>query len=327
MTLTQNSPLNAAIVGTGFAARKRAEALQADPRANLVAVTGHTLSHTEAFSHTFGVKAIDSPKALLAMPEVDLVFVCTVNRDHGAIAQAALRAQKHVCVEYPLALDPSQADNLVQLAKAQQRLLHVEHIELLGGLHRTIRQTLGQIGEPFFVRYTTVVPQHPAPQRWTYHHDLFGFPFSAALSRIHRLTDLFGKVGTVSCQTRFWDTSEGYYRSCLAQAQLRFQNGVIAEVTYGKGETFWQRERNFEIHGERGSLIFIADEGTLIKGENTSPIAVEPRRGLFAKETALLLDHLIDRQPLYVKAEASLYALSVAEAARRSSVTGETIQL
>jgi biliverdin reductase len=327
MTFTQGSPLNVAIVGTGFAAKKRAEALQADPRANLVAVTGHTPSSTQAFCDTFGVKAVDSCEGLMARSEIDLVIICTVNQDHGAIAQAALQAEKHVAVEYPLALDPTQAANLIQLAKAQNRLLHVEHIELLGGLHQTICQTLGEIGETFFVRYSTVVPQHPVPRRWTYHHDLFGFPLSAALSRIHRLTDLFGKVATVSCQTRFWDTSEGYYRSCLAQAQLKFQNGVIAEVTYGKGETFWQRERNFELHGDQGSLIFVADKGTLFKGEEAFPVEVEPRRGLFAKETSLLLDHLLNGKPLYVKPEASLYALQVAEAARQSVATGETVHL
>jgi biliverdin reductase len=327
MTFTANSPLNVAIIGTGFAAHKRAEALQADPRANLVAVAGHTPPSTQEFCDTFGVKATDSIEALLGLPEVDLVIICTVNRDHSAIAQAALTAQKNVCVEYPLSLNPTEAQNLLQLAKAQNKLLHVEHIELLGGLHQTIRHTLPEIGETFFVRYSTVVPQNPAPQKWTYHHDLFGFPFSAALSRIHRLTDLFGQVATVSCHTRFWDTRDGYYRSCLAQAQLKFHNGVIADVTYGKGETFWQRERNFELHGDQGSLIFIADEGTLIKGEDTSPVEVAPRRGLFAQETTLLLDHLIDSKPLYVNPEASLYALQVADAARQSAETGKTVQL
>jgi len=29
-------------------------------------------------------------------------------------------------------------------------------------------------------------------------------------------------------------------------------------VTYGKGETLWQDERKFEVHGEKGGLISMA---------------------------------------------------------------------
>jgi len=37
-------------------------------------------------------------------------------------------------------------------------------------------------------------------------------------------------------------------------------------VTYGKGETLWQDERKFEVHGEKGGLIF-NDQGVLYPGK------------------------------------------------------------
>ncbi len=320
-------PIQVVIVGTGFAARKRAEAVQADQRSNLVAVVGHNPEITQAFCQDFQVKGVDSWEELVNLPDVDLVIICTINRDHSAIAQSALESGKHVVVEYPLALDPTEAANLITLARKQQKLLHVEHIELLGGLHQGMKKVLKEAGDIFFASYTTIVPQYPAPKRWTYHHQMFGFPFTAALSRIHRLTDLFGKVKTVSCQTRFWDTEAGYYRSCFTQAQLRFESGLIAEVTYGKGETFQERTRNFTLSGDRGNLIFIGEEGKLIRGEEEIPIEIEPRRNLFTKDTTLVLDNLIEGKPLYVSLEASLYALQVADAARESAETGKTVEL
>jgi biliverdin reductase len=289
-----------------------------------VAVSGHTPEKTQEFARNHEAIALDSWQQLVEHPDLDLVIICTINRDHGAIAQAALEAGKHVVVEYPLSLDPVEAESLIALAEAQGKLLHVEHIELLGGLHQALRQALPEIGNPFYARYITIMPQHPAPRRWTYHPEQFGFPFSGALSRIQRFTDLFGDVTTVSCQSRFWEASD-YYKACLCNAQLRFTNNLIAEVTYGKGEVFWQGLRNFEVHGEQGTLVFEGDQGSLIRGEERIPIEVGGRRGLFGKDTGMVLDYLVEGTPLYVSAAASLYALKVADAARQSADRKEAI--
>ena len=324
---TPSVPIRAGLVGTGFAAKLRAETLQADSRSHLVAVSGHTFEKTKEFAYTHEASAVDSWQQLVEHPDLDLVIICTINRDHGAIARAALDAGKHVVVEYPLCLDPSEAESLIALAQAKGKLLHVEHIELLGGLHQALRQSLPEIGNTFYARYVTITPQRPAPKRWTYHQELFGFPLSAALSRIHRLTDLFGDVASVSCQSRFWEASSEYYTACLCSAQLRFTNGLIAEVTYGKGEAFWQGLRNFEVHGEQGTLVFEGDQGTLVRGEERTAIDVAGRRGLFVKDTGMVLDYLIEGTPLYVSATDSCYALKVADAARQSAETGKAISL
>jgi biliverdin reductase len=323
--LSVELPLRLGIVGTGFAARLRAEALQADERSHLLAVNGHTPEKTNEFAQTYNASPIDHWQKLVQHPDLDAVVICTINRDHSAIARAALEANKHVIIEYPLALDPQEAKSLIALAQAKSKLLHVEHIELLGGLHQALRQSLPEIGNAFYARYVTIAPKRPAPRRWTYHRELFGFPFSGALSRIHRLTDLFGSVATVSCQSRYWGTGD-YFTACLCTAQLRFHNGLIAEVTYGKGEVFWQSLRNFEVHGDKGTLLFEGDEGTLIRDEETTPIEVGGRRGLFGKDTGMVLDYFSEGTPLYVSPEASYYALKIADAARQSAATGETIK-
>ena len=321
-------PLKVGLVGTGYAAKRRAEALQADERSHLVAVTGKTPEKTAAFCQTHSGSPVHSWQQLVNQPNLDLVVICTTNCDHGAIACAALEAQKHVIVEYPLALDLSQAEAAIALAKAQGKLLHVEHIELLGGLHQAMGQYLPEIGNVSYGRYATLNPQRPVPRHWKYHRQMLGFPLIAALSRIHRFTDLFGTVASVSCQSRFWDAPEAeYFTACLCNAQLRFTNGLIAEIAYGKGEAFWQGYRNFELHGDKGTLIFEGEKGTLVRGDEKTPIAVASRRGLFAKDTKMVLDHLLEGAPLYVAPTASLYALKVADAARMSAKTGKTIKV
>ncbi|MFM6201375.1 MAG: Gfo/Idh/MocA family protein, partial [Dolichospermum sp.] len=264
---------------------------------------------------------------LVAREDLDLVVLCTINQDHGKIARAALERGKHVIVEYPLALDVKEAEELIILAKTVNKLLHVEHIELLGGWHQTLKEHLYQLGDLFYVRHSTLNPQHPAPRKWTYNHEMFGFPLIGALSRLNRLIDLFGEVFTVNCHQRYWQVEPDYYQTCFCSAQLCFDSGLLAQVVYGKGETLWQSERKLEVHGENGGIILDGDAAMLILGEETQLIEVAARRGLFATDTTMVLDYLFDASPLYITPEQSLYALKVADATYRSATTGLTVFL
>ncbi len=318
------------LMGTGYAAKLRAEALQADPRATLVAIAGQDPERTQEFSQRYGAIACESWQALLAIAEIDLVIVSTVNQLHGAIVRAALETGKHVVVEYPLCLDAIEGETLLQLAKTQNKLLHVEHIELLGGVHQAFKAALPQVGAVFAARYVTLKPEHPAPERWSYHGEQFGFPLMGALSRLHRLVDVFGSVATVTCTAQYGITQAdqqtttphlpaGYYHTCLCTAQLRFKSGVLAEVTYGKGAALWQATRLLTVQGAAGALVFDGDQGSFITPADSQPVPVGGRRGLFVKDTTMVLDHLRSGAPLYLTPEASLYTLQIAAAAHRSA--------
>ncbi|TAE61245.1 MAG: gfo/Idh/MocA family oxidoreductase [Nostocales cyanobacterium] len=314
------------LVGTGYAARLRAEAFDQDHRTKLVAIAGHTPEKTGNFSKAYQIPMM-TYQELVVREDVDLVVIAGINSDHGKIARAALENDKHVIVEYPLAVDVQEAEQLIALAQAKNKLLHVEHIELLGGWHQTLKQNLDELGQLFYVRLSTTKPERPAPRKWTYHHNYFGFPLIGALSRLHRLIDVFGEVFSVNCHQRYWQTENDYYQSCLCTAQLCFKSGLLAQVIYSKGETVWQSERKLEIHGENGGLILDGNTAALIQPKETRLIDMGQRQGLFAKDTTMVLDYLFDGKPLYVTPTASLYSLKVADAARRAAETGLTIFL
>lgn len=322
-------PIRVGLVGTGFVAKLRGQTLQEDERSRLVAVAGHTPKKTEEFAQIHRTTALNSWQELVARGDLDLVIISNINRDRGAIIRAALLADCHVVVEYPLCLDPAEAEDLLALATARKRLLHVEHIELLGGVHQTLKQSWNEVGDVAYVSYSTLNPQRFVGRKWTYNRELFGFPLTGALSRLHRLTDVLGQVATVSCQSRFWEmpTEPEYFVSCLCSAQLRFTNGAIASVIYGKGEIFCARERSLEVHGSQGTLIFDREQGQLVREGEITPLEIGTRRGLFAKDTQMVLDHLTQGTPLYVDPRASLYTLKVADAARLAAETGRTIAL
>ncbi|MEO1208047.1 MAG: Gfo/Idh/MocA family oxidoreductase [Cyanobacteria bacterium J06638_20] len=317
------------IVGTGYAARTRTDMFHQDERSHVTAIAGRDPEKTSALAQTCGALALPDWQTLVHRDDVDLVVIAVINRDHGAIAQAALRAGKHVVVEYPLSLNLAEAEQILELARTQQKLLHVEHIELLSGIHTAIANALPRIGTPFYVRYSNLSPQRPAPNRWTYRTDLFGFPLIGALARINRLIHLFGPVTRVAAQSRFWGNMlpSDPFTSCLATTQLTFSSGLVAELVYGKGEALWKAERTLMIHGEAGAIQIDGETGTLILPDGEQSLDMGSRRGLFAKDTAMVLDHLMTGTPLYFTPEASLYALKVADAVRRSSETGESVKV
>ncbi len=323
-----HQPLRVGIVGSGFVAKLRAEILSQDKRVQLVAIAG-TPAKAQAIAQEFTIpKVYQYWSELVVSSDIDLVIVCNVNRDHGVVVGQALRAGKHVIVEYPLSFNFAEAEELVHLAKQHDLMLHVEHIELLGGVHQLVMEHLAKVGKPFYARYSTKSPQRPVPDKWAYKPDLFGFPLTAAVSRLNRIIVLFGKVKSVSCQLRYGgENLPHHFTSCICNAQLQFENGVLADISYSKGENFWQPERIMELQGSQGALIFSGDNGKLITVDGEMELDAGTTRGLFKKDTENVLSHLFDGTSLYANHESILHSLAVANAAEKSAGTNQIVML
>ena len=84
----------------------------------VTAVGSRTKEGAEAFGSAFGIQSRHgSYEALLADPEVDIVYVSTPHPFHHPNALAALRAGKHVLVEKPFTINAKEAGELVRTAR------------------------------------------------------------------------------------------------------------------------------------------------------------------------------------------------------------------
>ena len=88
-------------------------------------------------------------KNIIDDPEIDLVIVTSPNTDHFRWAREALLAGKHVVVEKPFTVNVAEADELIAIAKRQQRILTVYHNRRFTSDTRTVRKLLdsGLLGE------------------------------------------------------------------------------------------------------------------------------------------------------------------------------------
>ena len=111
------------ILAPGRIAAKLARDLALVPDAEIVAVGSRDRARAEAFAASYapGARAYDDYAALVADPDVDIVYVASPHSLHLEQARLALAAGKHVLCEKPLTLDRATSAELI--AEAGDRFL------------------------------------------------------------------------------------------------------------------------------------------------------------------------------------------------------------
>ena len=89
--------------------------------------------------------AADAEAAAVAKG-IDLVVISSPNRTHYPLAEAALRAGKHVVIDKPFTVSVDEADELIALAKERGRMLTVFHNRRWDSDFLTLKRILPRIG-------------------------------------------------------------------------------------------------------------------------------------------------------------------------------------
>ena len=151
--------LNVGLVGYGFAGRTfHAPVIAGVPGLRLAVVAS---SQPDAVHRDWPqARVVAQPAALLASADVDMVVIATPNDSHHTLARAALEAGKHVVVDKPFTMNLVEAQELLALSKARQRVLSVFHNRRFDADFLTLQDVLasGHLGrlvyfESHFDRY------------------------------------------------------------------------------------------------------------------------------------------------------------------------------
>jgi predicted dehydrogenase len=118
-TGTSDGSIRWGILGTGFIAGLQAQDL-IENGFTVQAVGSRTLESSKAFGGKFGIPtAHDSYEALVADPDVDVIYIATPHPFHHANALLALNAGKHVLVEKAFTINAREAQEIVDLAESK----------------------------------------------------------------------------------------------------------------------------------------------------------------------------------------------------------------
>ncbi len=131
--------LKVGLIGYGAAGSAfHAPLIRSVPRLELAAI-----STSRRDAAALGILVVPEPSAILTDPNLDLVVIASPNDSHFRLAEAALRAGKHVVVDKPLTVTADEADALIALAKERSRVLTVFHNRRWDGDFLPVQQLIG----------------------------------------------------------------------------------------------------------------------------------------------------------------------------------------
>jgi predicted dehydrogenase len=150
-----NNKIRIGVIGCGQTAQSHLTIYGEVPEAEIVAVCSRTRASAEATAARFKVPHICADfRELIARDDIDAVDVCLHTNLHRPVAEAALRAGKHVYCEKPMAGSYRDALAMMETAKASGRKLHIQLATLYANETRAAREliTAGELGDLYHAR-------------------------------------------------------------------------------------------------------------------------------------------------------------------------------
>lgn len=119
VTVSNVDRVRVGIIGPGWWSETMfIPALRAHPGAELVAICGRDLGRTQTFADANGIpKVFTDVEDMYDSGEIDAVIISTVNKTHHPMTMAAIERGIHVLCEKPLAMDPTEADEMASAAR------------------------------------------------------------------------------------------------------------------------------------------------------------------------------------------------------------------
>jgi predicted dehydrogenase len=152
--MAQSSSIKVGVIGAGFIGPAHIESLRRLGNVEVAALAGRDQASAEAKAALLGIpRAYGNYLDLIADPDLEVIHICSPNREHFPAAKAALEAGKHVMCEKPLGMNSRESAELVALAQARG-LVHAVTFNLrffpLVQQARTMIQR-GDLGEVYLV--------------------------------------------------------------------------------------------------------------------------------------------------------------------------------
>lgn len=214
--MTSAKSIRTAVVGVGYLGKFHAEKYAAIADSELIGVADPNRENAENVASQHQVEAFTDYHDLL--DKVDAVSIVTPTTLHHEIAKTFLERGVHVLVEKPITVTADQAQDLVEVARANDLILQVGHLERFNAAMLDLDQVLTQ---PKFIETHRLAPYKPRATDVDVILDLMIHDIDIILSIVHsELVDIaVSGTHVLSSETD------------IANARLTFANGCVANVT------------------------------------------------------------------------------------------------
>lgn len=341
--------LNVAVVGCGWVADWHArDGLVHLPEIYAIAACCDTNPEKGAeFAKRYGIQTVLTRyEDVLALPDIDVVAICTPPSLHYDMVLAALKTGKHVVCEKPLTSSLALADGMIEAAKtARTKVMPIFQYRFGNGIAK-VRHIIqsGLAGRHFVASVDTSkrreADYYSVAWRGKFATELGGVLVTQAIHTHDLVTWLIGPIAQV---TAFTTTRVNpiEVEDC-AVASLRMADGSLVSISATLGSArqvvrirLCFENVTFEKVGYDEASVRLGEEPWVIVPKNDAAArAIEERLAgfkdqlsWFARQYELFYDAIENNKPLPVELADARTALELITACYHSNETGEIVTL
>ncbi len=196
----------------------------------VAAIASRTKSKAEAVAARWGIpKVHDTPEALIADPEVQILDIAYPPDQQPALIRAALKQPhiKGILAQKPLSLTLDEAKALRDEAKAAGKILSVNQNMRYDQSMRVLKQIIdrGDLGQIVFAQ----IDMHAIPHWQTFLADYDRLTLAnMSVHHLDVLRFLFGDPDEITTQSRTDPRTSFKHSDGITVSTLRFPSGVLA---------------------------------------------------------------------------------------------------
>jgi predicted dehydrogenase len=252
------SNLRCGVIGLNGIGGRHAQSLAEMDRVDLIAIADLREDLRNAFAEKFKATAFFDYQEMVAQCNLDAVIIGTPHFLHAPMSQFCLEAGLHVFVEKPVAMVVSEADAIIETAKAKKLKLAVGHNYRtfpgnramkkliddgeLGTIHRVLWQWLETRPETYYDRDVW---------RSTWAQAGGGVLMNQVSHDIDLLCWMLGEPVAVSAMIENWGHKAEIEDAAIANVQ--FKSGALCNLQF----SICDRRLNYrQVSGDKGTLEF-----------------------------------------------------------------------
>ena len=285
--------VNWGIVGCGnVCERKSGPAMYKTPHSALAAVMRRDAEKAADFARRHNVpKSYTDAAALIADPEVDIVYVATPPGTHRELAVQALEAGKPVYVEKPMAMNHAECLEMIAAAEKAGQKLFVAYYRRALPYFLKVKELLdgGSVGQPLTAEVRLLRPERPEdrdPARlpWRLRREVGGEGYFHDLAP-HTLDILDFLLGEIADARGCKSNLGGFYDVAdTVTAAFRFRSGVTGTGTWCFVAPAEAVEDSVAITGRKGIIRF--STSVRVSTFDFTPVELVTARGVERFEIA-----------------------------------------
>jgi predicted dehydrogenase len=291
MAQRNNHKLRIGIVGAGGIVRSRhLPALKKHPDAEIVAVSNSTYESSEKFCSENVPQATPMRNwaDLLALPDLDIIWIGTPPYMHSAVTISALEAGKHVFCQARMSMDLAEALEMLSTSRRYPELVTMlcpPPYGLRGDL--LIKKLLAEnfVGRPHHIRLQSFHANFlnpDAPAHWRQKIEISGLNVLTLGIYVEVIQRWLGAITGVYARGKILAPIRGGYEVIipdLLNVLCRFENGAEGVLEFSGVNAHGKGDR-LEIYGDRATLTydFANDviEGAKSSDEKLQPMQIPP---------------------------------------------------